>query len=267
MSKPAMSHLDALIFAWYPCGQAEARPLRHLPMDLQYVIFFAILLSSSWSCESAPGVTGHCNADRWLRWIIFPIVGAWLCRHFELMTPMWAIAAAGFLVWFLVETLYKLAGHRGAQREPLPPLPALYDQQQRRRMAGAAKVPQDSRMASRPGFPPDSGAQGRSGRRHLPAGFDLSGRGALLRIQVTFLPQNNGAIDVCYSLTSTTWTRRGTSRTTFISRSGGSIPRPGLWTGALLQVASAACGASPFKDRLDGARPRAGPRGTHCRPQ
>jgi hypothetical protein len=26
---------------------------------------------------------------------------------------------------------------------------------------------------------------------------------ALLRIQVTFLPQNNGAIDVCYSLTST----------------------------------------------------------------
>ena len=94
-------------------------------MDIQYVIFFAILLSF---------ILVHVNqrlaspviaiADRWLRWIIFPIVGAWLCLHFEIIDrPMWAIAAAGFLVWFLVETLYNWLAIAALSVSPFPLFP------------------------------------------------------------------------------------------------------------------------------------------------
>jgi hypothetical protein len=67
-------------------------------MQIPYIIVAAILVSF---------VLVHVNqrlaspviaiADRWLRWIIFPIVGAWLCRDFELIDrPMWVMAVAGF---------------------------------------------------------------------------------------------------------------------------------------------------------------------------
>ena len=96
-------------------------------MELRYLVVGAILFSF---------LLVHINqrlaspvvaiADRWLRWIIFPIVWAWLCRDFEIIDrPMWVIAVAGFLIWFLVETLYNWLRIAALSVSPFPSFPPL----------------------------------------------------------------------------------------------------------------------------------------------
>jgi len=129
-------------------------------------------------------------ADRWLRWIIFPVVGAWLCRDFDLIDrPMWVIAVAGFLIWFLVETLYNWLAIAALSVSPFPLFPRY------------AINTSGEEWPVQPRFLKIREWLRSQGFRQVQA---LKDEAALLRVQVTFLPQNNGAIDVCYSLTSMT---------------------------------------------------------------
>jgi hypothetical protein len=174
-------------------------------MDLQYAIFFAILLSF---------ILVHVNqrmaspviaiADRWLRWIIFPVVGAWLCRHFDLIDrPMWAIAAAGFLIWFLVETLYNWLAIAALSVSPLPLFPRYAINTSGEEWPVQPRFLKIREWLRAKGFRQAQALKAEVGGDIFLRVSIYQDEAAKLRVQVTFLPQNNGAIDVCYSLTST----------------------------------------------------------------
>jgi hypothetical protein len=142
--------------------------------------------------------------DRWIRWILFPVVGARLCLDFDLVDrPFWVLALAGFITYFLVETLYNWLAIAALSVSPFPLFPryALNS-------SGEEWPVQPRFLRIREWLR----AQGLRQVQALKAevGGDIYLRvsiyqdeASLLRVQVTFLPQSNGAIDVCYSLMST----------------------------------------------------------------
>ena len=158
-------------------------------MDTQYFILGAIVLSL---------VLGQLNqryaspilaiADRWLRWLVFAFGAAQLCRDFDLINrPYWVLTIMFFLIWFLGETLYNWLAISALSVSPLPLFP---------------------RYAIN-----SSGEEWPVQPRLLKIRDWLRGQGfrqiqalvaATLRVQITFLPQSNGVIGLCYTLTSLT---------------------------------------------------------------
>jgi len=141
--------------------------------------------------------------DRWIRWLMFPLVGARLCRDFELIDrPFWVLAIVGFLVWFLVETLYNWLRIAALSVSPFPLFPRY------------ALNSSGEEWPVQPRFLRIREWLRAGGLRQVQAlkaevGGDMYLRvsiyqdeAAHLRVQVTFLPQANGAVDVCYSLMS-----------------------------------------------------------------
>jgi hypothetical protein len=174
-------------------------------MEFQYILFGAILLSF---------VLVHINqrlaspvvaiADRWLRWIIFPIMGAWLCRNFEVLDrPVWAMAIAGFLIWFLVETLYNWLAIAALSVSPFPLFPRYSLNSSGEEWPVQPRFLKIREWLRAQGFRQVQALKAEVGGDIFLRVSIYQDEAALLRVQVTFLPQNNGAIDVCYSLTST----------------------------------------------------------------
>jgi hypothetical protein len=144
-------------------------------------------------------------ADRWLRWLIFPVVGAWACRYLEIIDrPVWAIAIAGFLIWFLVETLYNWLEIAALSVSPFPLFPRYSLNSSGEEWPIQPKFLKIREWLRAQGFRQIQALKAEiSGDIYLRVSV-YQDEAALLRVQVTFLPQNNGAIDVCYSLTSAT---------------------------------------------------------------
>jgi hypothetical protein len=144
-------------------------------------------------------------ADRWLRWLIFPVLGAWSCRYFNLIDrPLWVIAVAGFILWFIVETLYNWLEIAALSVSPFPLFPryAL-------NTSGEEWPIQPRFLKIREWLRSQGFRQVQALKAEVAGDIYLrvsvyQDEASLLRVQVTFIPQNNGAIDVCYSLTSTT---------------------------------------------------------------
>jgi hypothetical protein len=140
---------------------------------------------------------------RWLRWIVVSVGGAQLCLDLDLIDrPLWVLALAIFIGWFLLQTLYNWLAIAALSVSPLPLFPRYSVNN-----SGEEWPVQPRFLKIREWLR----AQGLKQIQALKAevGGDLYLRvsiyqdeAALLRIQVTFLPQNNGTIDVCYSLMS-----------------------------------------------------------------
>ncbi|HEY5227773.1 MAG TPA: hypothetical protein VIJ19_04485 [Opitutaceae bacterium] len=144
-------------------------------------------------------------ADRWLRWLIFPAVGAWSCRYLDIIDrPFWVIAIAGFLTWFLVETLYNWLEIAALSLSPFPLFPRYSINSSGEEWPIQPRFLKIREWLRSQGFRQVQALKAEiSGDIYLRVSV-YQDEASLLRVQVTFLPQNNGAIDVCYSLTSTT---------------------------------------------------------------
>ena len=143
-------------------------------------------------------------ADRWLRWVIFPVMAAWCCRYFNLVDrPIWVLAVAGFILWFIVETLYNWLEIAALSVSPFPLFPRYT-----LNTTGEEWPIQPRFLKIREWLRAQGFRQVQALKAEISGDIFLrvsvyQDEAALLRVQVTFLPQNNGAIDVCYSLTST----------------------------------------------------------------
>jgi hypothetical protein len=144
-------------------------------------------------------------ADRWLRWLIFPVVGAWSCRYLGIIDrPIWVIAIAGFLTWFLVETLYNWLEIAALSVSPFPLFPRYSVNSSGEEWPIQPRFLKIREWLRSQGFRQIQALKAEiAGDIYLRVSV-YQDEASLLRVQVTFLPQNNGAIDVCYSLTSTT---------------------------------------------------------------
>jgi len=143
--------------------------------------------------------------DRWCRWIGFALGAALVCRTFELIDrPFWVQAAAFFLVWFLGETLYNWLHVSAISVSPQPLFPRYVLNQ------SGEEWPVQPRLLRIRGWLRDQGFhQVQALKAELGTGIYLrvsvyEDAGAQVRVQITFLPQANGAIVVCYDLTSVT---------------------------------------------------------------
>jgi hypothetical protein len=175
-------------------------------MQVPYFVFGAILLSFVlMQLHQRFGSPVVAIIDRWLRWIVFPIVGAKLCLDFELIDrPLWVLALAGFIIWFLVETLYNWLAIAALSVSPFPLFPRYSINSSGEEWPVQPRFLKIREWLRAQGFKQVQALKAEVGGDIYLRVSIYQDEGALLRVQVTFLPQNNGAIDVCYSLMSST---------------------------------------------------------------
>jgi len=142
-------------------------------------------------------------ADRWIRWIVFPIVGARLCRDFSLIDrPFWVLALAGFIIWCLVETLYCWLRIAALSISPFPLFPRYALNSSGEEWPVQPRFLRIRDWLRSGGFRQVQALKAEVGGDMYLRVSIYQDEASLLRVQVTFLPQANGAIDVCYSLMS-----------------------------------------------------------------
>jgi hypothetical protein len=174
-------------------------------MQASYFILSAILLSFVlMQLHQRLGSPVVAIVDRWLRWIVFPIVGAKICLDFELIDrPLWVLALAGFIIWFLVETLYNWLAIAALSVSPFPLFPKYSVNTSGEEWPVQPRFLKIREWLRAQGFKQVQALKAEVGGDVYLRVSVYQDEGALLRVQVTFLPQSSGAIDVCYSLMST----------------------------------------------------------------
>jgi hypothetical protein len=175
-------------------------------MDPAYYIFTAMIASLvlfQMNQRYASPVLAILN--RWLRWIIFAIGGAKICIDFEWIDrPYWILATALFLLWFLGETLYNWLAIHALSVSPLPLFPRFTIN------SSGEEWPTNPRFLKiRDWLRAQSFKQVQALRAEVAPGVSLrvsvyQDSEAQVRLQITFLPQPNGTISVCYSLATQT---------------------------------------------------------------
>ncbi len=147
---------------------------------------------------------------RWMRWILFAIFMAqtnaqmgWIDR------PFWAVAAAVFLLWFLLESGFNWLKVSAISLSPMPLFPRYVVNN-----SGDEWPTQKRLLRVRDWLRDNQFSHVQALKAELGGGIWLrasvyQNAGNTLRLHVLFVPQENGAITVCYSLaTQTTGQRR-----------------------------------------------------------
>jgi hypothetical protein len=116
---------------------------------------------------------------------------------------MWVLAVAGFLIWFLVETLYNWLRIAALSVSPFPLFPRYVVNNSGEEWPVQPRFLKIREWLRAQGFRQVQALKAEVGGDIYMRVSVYQDEASLLRIEVTFLPQNNGAIDVCFSLTST----------------------------------------------------------------
>jgi hypothetical protein len=142
---------------------------------------------------------------RWLRWILFAVFAAqtneqlrWIDR------PAWVIAAAAFLLWFLVESAFNWLKVSAISLSPLPLFPRYVVNQSgdewptQHRLLKLRDWLRDQRFTPVQALKAElgGGIWLRTSVHHHPDGT--------LRVHTLFVPQESGAITVCFSISTKT---------------------------------------------------------------
>jgi len=137
--------------------------------------------------------------------LFFSFGVAQLVRDFHLIErPFWALATAFFLLWFLCETLYNWLAIAAHSLSPLPLFPRYVVN------ASGDEWPVQPRLLKiREWLRGQGFRQVQALKAEIGTGVYLrvsvyQDAPATIRVQVTFIPQANGAISVCYGVSSVT---------------------------------------------------------------
>jgi len=143
--------------------------------------------------------------ERWLRWLVFAVGAAWACASFQLIDrPFWTLVVVFCLLWLLLQTFYNWIGIKALSVSPLPLFPRYAVNQSGEEWPMQPRLMRIREWLRNHGF-----KQVQALRAEVGGGIYLrvsvyQDAEAKLRVQATFLPHANGAISVCYSLTSVT---------------------------------------------------------------
>jgi len=175
-------------------------------MEIQYILLAAILVSLLLvQINQRYASPLLAIADRWLRWLVFAFGAAEFCRNLELVDrPYWVLVATFFLVWFLGETLYNWFAISALSVSPLPLFPRYAINS-----SGEEWPIQPHLLKVRDWLRAQGFRQTQALKAEVGGGLYLrvsiyQDAAATMRVQITFLPQGNGAIGLCYTLTSLT---------------------------------------------------------------
>jgi hypothetical protein len=142
---------------------------------------------------------------RWLRWILFAIFAAEANQHLGWINrEFWSVAAAVFLLWFLLESVFNWLKVSAISLSPLPLFPRYVvngtgdEWPTQKRLLRVRDWLRDHRFTHVQALKAEIG-----GGIWLRTSVYQSSDGTL-RLHVLFVPQENGAITVCYSLATKT---------------------------------------------------------------
>lgn len=143
--------------------------------------------------------------NRWLRWITFSLLAARVSLDFEWIDrPYWVLALSFFLLWFLGETLYNWIAIHALSVSPLPLFPRFSIN------TSGEEWPTNPRFLKiRDWLRAQSFKHVQALRAEIAPGIYLrvsvyQDQAAQIRLQITFLPQPNGAISLCCSFSTLT---------------------------------------------------------------
>lgn len=143
--------------------------------------------------------------DRWLRWLLFTFGGAHLCIEYKLFDrPFWVLAAAFFLLWFLLVTLYDWLAITAHSLSPLPLFPRYT-----LNASGDEWPVQPRLLKTREWLRGQGFRQVQALKAEIGGGIYLrtsiyQDAPATIRVQVSFIPHGSGAMTVCYAVSSIT---------------------------------------------------------------
>jgi hypothetical protein len=144
-------------------------------------------------------------ADRWVRWFVFAFGAAQLCYEFTLIDrPYWVLVLVFFLLWFLGETLYNWLIITAESLSPLPLFPRYSVNATGEEWPVQPRLLRIREWLRGQGFRPVQALKAEIGGGVYLRVSIYQDAQATVRVQVTFLPQANGAISVCYGVTSVT---------------------------------------------------------------
>lgn len=173
-------------------------------MSTSYLILLAILASLVlMQVNQRVGSPIVSIADRWLRWLVFTFGAAQLCTDFKLIDrPYWVLAVVFFIVWFMGETLYNWLAITAHSLSPMPLFPRYAVN-----TTGEEWPVQPRLLKIRDWLRAQGFRQVQALKAEIGGGVFLrvsiyQDAQATVRVQVTFIPQANGAISVCYAVTS-----------------------------------------------------------------
>lgn len=142
---------------------------------------------------------------RWLRWILFALFVAQANEEFALVDrPAWVIAAAAFLFWFLVEAAFNWLKVSAISLSSLPLFPRYVIN-----TTGDEWPTQQRLLKLRDWLRENRFSPIQALKAELGGGIWLrtsvhQSEDNTIRLHTLFVPQDNGAITVCFSLVSQT---------------------------------------------------------------
>lgn len=162
---------------------------------------------------------------RWLRWILFALFIAETSLRFGwLDRPYWVVALGAFLLWFLLESGFNWLRVSAISLSPLPLFPKFTANTSgdewpvQQRLLRVRDWLRDNRFSALQALKAEVGG-GIWLRVSVYENHDRT-----LRLQVAFLPQDSGAITVCYSLATETRSGRRYVTDNFFLPFGGFYP-------------------------------------------
>jgi hypothetical protein len=145
--------------------------------------------------------------NRWLRWLNFSLLIALAIQHFGWVDrPFWVLGLVCILLWFLGETLYNWLAIHALSVSPLPLFPKFTVN------TTGEEWPTNPRILKiRDWLRTQNFRQVQALRAEIAPNVYLrvsvyQDAASEIRVQITFLPQPNGAIVVCTSVSSQTVT-------------------------------------------------------------
>lgn len=142
---------------------------------------------------------------RWVRWLIFAFGGARVAQEMGWTNRPYLVLALGlFLLWFLLETLYNWLAIHALSVSPLPLFPRFAASQAGEEWPTHARLLKIRDWLRSNGFKQVQALRAEVGPSIYLRVSVYQDAEAMIRVQVTFLPQGNGALCVCYSLSSNT---------------------------------------------------------------
>jgi hypothetical protein len=142
---------------------------------------------------------------RWLRWIVGSLVMAKVVQGLQLSeSPFWVLAATAFLLWFLFVTFYNWLAIRALSESPLPLFPRFVTNQSGEEWPTLPRLLKVRDWLRGHGFKQVEALKAEIGGSIYLRTSVYQDADAHLRLQITFLPQANGMLTVCYSIASQT---------------------------------------------------------------
>lgn len=142
---------------------------------------------------------------RWMRWLLFSLFAAYAGARLELIDrPFPVLAATAFLGWFLAESVFNWLRVSAISLSPLPLFPKFVIN-----TSGEEWPTQKRLLKVREWLRANRFAPVQALKAEVGGGIWLrvsiyQSHDATMRLQVAFLPQETGAITVCYNLSSQT---------------------------------------------------------------